>query len=80
MTSKQMKIYFTILVFWFLSIGCKPINYTDGCENSTSFKPHKVRHFHKSKKYWYYHNTACECRGIDHDLGEDIRNYIVYYK
>lgn len=54
------------------------------CKNEAhdvNFKPHIVMHFHKSKKYAYYHNTPCECREYGHyyhkDYKQDPRDYII---
>jgi hypothetical protein len=50
-----------------------------------SFRRHKVQHCNKSKIYYYYHNTPCDCNGIEIDLCLDCkyqktyRNYVEYY-
>ena len=72
----------TLLVGVFFSCGgswgkCK--------EQNLNFRPHKVRHCNKSKIYWYYHNTPCDCNGVRRDLeldshfGKTYRNYVQYY-
>ncbi len=47
-------------------------------ENQIGFKPHIVHHFHKSKKYKYYHVNSCQCNDTLFDLGLDKRNFIEY--
>ena len=54
-------------------------------QDDGDFRLHKVRHVNKSKKYWYYHNTPCDCKSIRDDLeldshfGKEYRNYVEYY-
>lgn len=54
-------------------------------EQDPNFRPHKLRYCNKSKIYWYYHNTPCDCNGIYNDLeldthfGKEYRNYVEYY-
>lgn len=59
-----------------------------GCNNKckikdNNFRPHKVRHVNKSKIYWYYHNTPCDCISISDDLyapyQHTYKNYVEFY-
>lgn len=54
-------------------------------QKDKNFRPHKVRHCNKSKIYWYYHNTPCDCPGpridleLDSHFGKTYKNYVQYY-
>ena len=78
-----MKTIKVLLFSFFISIfGCIRKECTEVDKN---FRPHKVRHCNKSKVYWYYHNTPCDCRGLSIDLCTDCnyqktyKNYVEYY-
>ena len=67
------------LVFLF-SCGKRKCDVVDN-----KFRPHKVQHCNKSKIYYYYHNTPCDCDSISKDLCLDCnyqktyKNYVEYY-
>ncbi len=71
-----MRVLIVLVIALF---GCKE------CPKDDSFRPHIVRHCNKSKVYKYYHNTPCDCDGIEQDLCLDCNyqktyiNYVVYY-
>ncbi len=71
-----MKVIFLFLVL--LLCGCN-----NKCEKrSKIFRPHIVRHCNKSKIYWYYHNTPCDCNSIADDLyapyQHTYKNYVEF--
>lgn len=84
---KTLKLINNYLLFIFLSsilFSCA-VNWGECKDEDPDFRPHKVRHCNKSKTYWYYHNTPCDCPGLRKDLeldshfGKTYKNYVVFY-
>jgi hypothetical protein len=73
-------IYTLLCLVFLFSCGERKCDVVD-----KKFRPHKVQHVNKSKIYYYYHNTPCDCDGISRDLCLDCnyqktyKNYVEYY-
>ena len=73
--------YRNLLVLLVILFCCK----CKECKVDKNFRPHLVQHCNKSKIYYYYHNTSCNCNSIREDLCLDCnyqktyKNYVEYY-
>ena len=79
-TKLAIALYAMLCLVFLFSCGKRKCDVVD-----KKFRPHKVQHCNKSKIYYYYHNTPCDCDGISRDLCLDCyyqktyKNYVEYY-
>lgn len=79
-TNIAIALYVMLCLVFLFSCGERKCDVVDN-----KFRPHKVQHVNKSKIYYYYHNTPCDCDGISRDLCLDChyqktyKNYVEYY-